>query len=107
MSSAQATPRASDRSSSVQQRPVRPVSPEWSQSCIERPTTSCPSSLRSRAATEESTPPDMATAIRTRDIVREAEGGRREAEPLQRYPLRLTPNAYRPAGFGDDTRDDL
>src|ERR1051325_2610818 len=31
--------------------------------CIDRPTTSWPSALRMYAAVEESTPPDMATAI--------------------------------------------
>jgi hypothetical protein len=58
----------------VQQRPLRPASPEWSQSCIERPTTSCPSFFKRRAATEESTPPDMATAIRMAKRLHRLEG---------------------------------
>ena len=34
---------------------------EWSQTCMEMPITSCPSSWRRAAVTEESTPPLMAT----------------------------------------------
>src|SRR6266496_5645322 len=74
MSRAQATRRASEMSSRVQQRPVRPESEEWSHSCIERPMTSCPSSFSRRAATEESTPPDIATAMRIERFYASSEG---------------------------------
>src|SRR6266404_1573283 len=115
MPSAHATRRASERSSSVQQRPVRPASPEWSQSCIESPMTSCPSSFRSRAATEESTPPDMATAMRIRKIVRDPGNGKRKTGndltarcfpsfSVSRLPLN-GPGGL--SGFRDDPRQDL
>ena len=61
-----ATAFASWKSSSAQQRPKEgPSPPVWSCSCIDTPTTSWPSSLSRAAATEESTPPDIATTIRT------------------------------------------
>src|ERR1043165_827814 len=64
MSSFQATRRASARSSSVQQPPyVVSAADRLSYICIDRPTTSWPAALRMYAAVEESTPPDMATAI--------------------------------------------
>src|SRR3954451_12744368 len=46
-----------------QQLPNEMSPPAWSYSCIDRPITSCPSSARSAAATDESTPPDIATTI--------------------------------------------
>src|SRR3954462_13215498 len=58
-----ATRRASCRSSIEQQLPNEVSPPAWSYSCIDRPMTSCPCSARSAAATDESTPPDMATTI--------------------------------------------
>src|SRR5208282_1803770 len=65
-----ATRRASWTSSSEQQRPVTfsgipscPASRRWFQSCMVRPTTLCPSARIMAATVEESTPPDMATAI--------------------------------------------
>ena len=62
---ADATRRASCRSSSVQQRPKLWGMPSrWSYSCIDSPTTSWPASASRAAATDESTPPDMATTIR-------------------------------------------
>src|SRR6266545_757398 len=64
MSSFQATRRASARSSSVQQPPyVVSAAARLSYICIDRPTTSWPAALRMYAAVEESTPPDIATAI--------------------------------------------
>src|SRR5436305_7564084 len=64
MSSFQATRRASARSSSVQQPPyVDSAADRLSYICIDRPTTSWPAALRMYAAVEESTPPDIATAI--------------------------------------------
>src|SRR5918993_5959382 len=59
-----ATRRASCRSSIVHQVPNLAWPSCWSYNCIERPSTSCPWSTSSAAATEESTPPDIATAIR-------------------------------------------
>src|SRR5712692_8053750 len=61
---AAATRRASCRSSSVQQRPNVVCPSRWSYSCIDKPMTSWPCSASSAAATDESTPPDMATTIR-------------------------------------------
>ena len=64
---AAATRRASCRSSSVQQVPKLrspPASPDASYSCIDRPMTSWPASASRAAATDESTPPDIATAMR-------------------------------------------
>src|SRR5208282_675950 len=65
-----ATRRASWTSSSEQQRPVTfsgipscPASRRWFQSCMVRPMTLCPSARIMAATVEESTPPDMATAI--------------------------------------------
>src|SRR5258706_15417731 len=64
MSSFHATRRASARSSSVQQPPyVVSDAARLSYICIDSPTTSCPSDLSRYAAVDESTPPDMATAI--------------------------------------------
>src|SRR5205809_4125418 len=64
---AAATRRASCRSSIEQQLPNE-VSPSlWSYSCIDSPMTSCPCSSSRAAATDESTPPDMATTIRMVD----------------------------------------
>src|SRR5204862_2604780 len=66
MPSRPATARASCRSSRAQQRPKDgPSPPVWSWSCMEIPTTSWPCSWRRAAATEESTPPDMAATTRT------------------------------------------
>src|SRR5262245_32848519 len=65
MPSRPATALASCRSSSAQQRPKEGPAPSvWSWSCMEIPTSSWPCSWSSAAATEESTPPDMATAMR-------------------------------------------
>src|SRR5579864_467396 len=72
-----ATRRASYTSSSEQQRPCtdsgmpsRPARRRWFQSCMVRPMTSCPSARSMAATVEESTPPDMATAmVRELDIV--------------------------------------
>src|SRR4029453_1072082 len=64
---AAATRRASYRSSSVQQVPKLrspPVSPDASYNCIDKPMTSWPSSASRAAATDESPPPDIATAMR-------------------------------------------
>src|SRR2546425_5208411 len=61
---AAATRRASCRSSIEQQLPNEVCPSLWSYSCIDRPMTSCPCSASSAAATDESTPPDMATTIR-------------------------------------------
>src|SRR5579872_553697 len=65
-----ATRRASYTSSSEQQRPCtdsgipsRPASRRWFQSCMVRPMTLRPSARSMAATVEESTPPDMATAI--------------------------------------------
>ena len=63
----QATRRASERSSSVQQRPVRPASPGMVPELHREADDFVPLLLESRAATEESTPPDMATAMRMRE----------------------------------------
>src|ERR1019366_3662190 len=63
---AAATRRASCKSSSVQQPPNAGSPsrcPEASYNCIDRPMTSWPSSASSAAATDESTPPDIATTI--------------------------------------------
>src|SRR5579862_4893191 len=43
--------------------PSRPARRRWSQSCIVSPMTLCPSARSMAATVEESTPPDMATAI--------------------------------------------
>src|SRR5437762_4456626 len=67
MPSFHATRFASVRSSIVQHPPyVESALLRLSYICIDRPTTSCPADLRMYAAVEESTPPDMATAIFTR-----------------------------------------
>ena len=65
-----ATRRASYTSSMEQQRPYtasgipsRPASRRWFHSCSVNPTSVCPSAHSSAATAEESTPPDMATAI--------------------------------------------
>src|SRR5260370_36134586 len=65
-----ATRRASYTSSIEQQRPrtcsgmpSRPARRRWFQSCMVNPTTLCPSARSMAATVEESTPPDMATAI--------------------------------------------
>src|SRR5580658_2857274 len=70
MPSVSATRRASYTSSSEQQRPCTasgmpscPASRRWFQSCMVRPMTSCPSARSMAATVEESTPPDMATAM--------------------------------------------
>src|SRR6185437_52752 len=71
MPSCSATWRASYTSSSEQQRPAlgasgmpcRPGSRVWSQSCNVSPTTVPPAWTRIAATVEESTPPDMATAM--------------------------------------------
>src|SRR5581483_4020539 len=60
---AAAARRASCRSSSVQQLPKRMSPSRWSYSCIDTPITSWPWSASMAAATDESTPPDMATTI--------------------------------------------
>jgi hypothetical protein len=66
MSSFHATRRASARSSIVQHPPyVVSAALRLSYICIDRPTTSCPADLSMYAAVEESTPPDIATAIFT------------------------------------------
>src|SRR5512135_3136148 len=66
MRMAAATRRASCRSSIVQQLP-NDRSPlalsDTSYSCMDRPMTSCPCSTSSAAATDESTPPLIATRI--------------------------------------------
>src|SRR4028118_704201 len=60
----QATRRASARSSIVQHPPyVVSAALRLSYICIDSPTTSWPCDFRRYAAVEESTPPDMATAI--------------------------------------------
>src|SRR5262245_46768757 len=65
MWSVEATRRASWRSSIEQQLPNdRSSPPAASYSCMDRPMTSCPWSASNAAATEESTPPDIATTIR-------------------------------------------
>src|SRR5437867_10494379 len=61
---AAATRRASCRSSSVQHRPNELCPSVWSYNCIDRPMTSWPCSASSAAATDESTPPDIATTMR-------------------------------------------
>src|SRR5579872_1422293 len=43
--------------------PSRPASRRWFQSCMVKPTTLCPSARNMAATVEESTPPDMATAM--------------------------------------------
>src|SRR5580700_945362 len=43
--------------------PCLPASRIWSQSCSVSPTTGCPSCTSTAATAEESTPPDMATAM--------------------------------------------
>src|SRR5271169_685775 len=65
-----ATRRASYTSSSEQQRPRTdwgmpsyPASRLWFQSCMVSPMTLCPSARSMAATAEESTPPDMATAM--------------------------------------------
>src|SRR5436190_11983094 len=64
MSSFHATRRASARSSSVQQPPYAvSAADKLSYICIDRPTTSWPAAFRMYAAVDESTPPDIATAI--------------------------------------------
>jgi hypothetical protein len=40
-----------------------PARRRWFQSCMVKPTTSCPSARSMAATVEESTPPDMATAM--------------------------------------------
>src|SRR5262249_41319906 len=56
--------RASCRSSIVQQLPNVTSPCCWSYSCIDRPITSWPALANRPAATDESTPPDMATTMR-------------------------------------------
>src|SRR5437762_9104274 len=64
MPSFHATRFASVRSSIVQHPPyVESALLRLSYICIDRPTTSWPAALRMYAAVEESTPPDIATAI--------------------------------------------
>src|SRR6266852_7780430 len=65
-----ATRRASYTSSKEQQRPCTDsgmpswlARRRWFQSCMVKPTTSCPSARSMAATVEESTPPDMATAM--------------------------------------------
>src|SRR5271169_950381 len=65
-----ATRRASYTSSSEQQRPCTdsgmpswPARRRWFHSCMVRPTTLWPSARSMAATVEESTPPDMATAM--------------------------------------------
>src|SRR5690242_4681555 len=65
-----ATRRASYTSSSEQQRPCTdsgipscPARRRWFHNCMVSPITECPSARNSAATAEESTPPDMATAI--------------------------------------------
>src|SRR5437867_4210649 len=70
---AAATRRASCRSSMEQQLPKEVCPSLWSYSCIDRPMTSCPCSASSAAATDESTPPDMATTIRMSKTCRDHE----------------------------------
>src|SRR6476660_5354921 len=43
--------------------PSRPARRRWFQSCMVSPTTLCPSARSMAATVEESTPPDMATAM--------------------------------------------
>ena len=43
--------------------PSCPASRRWFHSCMVRPTTLCPSARSMAATVEESTPPDMATAM--------------------------------------------
>src|SRR6187401_2384624 len=72
MPSVAATRRASWRSSIVQHVPKArddgPASdvcePAWSYNCIDMPMTSCPARTSKPAATDESTPPDIATTTR-------------------------------------------
>src|SRR3954462_12961586 len=81
----QATRRAAARSSIVQHPPYVVSAPvRLSYICIDRPTTSWPCALRMYAAVEESTPPDIATAIFT-DIVN---CGGDALIPAQRHPER-------------------
>src|SRR5262249_12917905 len=69
MPSRPATARASCRSSSAQQRPKDgPVPSVWSWSCMDTPTTSWPCSASRAAASEESTPPDIATTTRMEPV---------------------------------------
>src|SRR6185295_18718943 len=65
---AAATRRASCRSSIEQQLPNEVCPSLWSYSCIDSPMTSCPCSSSRAAATDESTPPDIATTIRIRNL---------------------------------------
>src|ERR1017187_1828480 len=78
--------RATERSSSVQHRPsfAPKASRSWFHGCIERPTTSAPSRWRRSAATDESTPPDMATATRIRRILVRGSAGGARASRLRR-----------------------
>src|SRR5947208_15933679 len=70
---AAATRRASCRSSMEQQLPNEVCPSLWSYSCIDRPMTAWPCSASSAAATDESTPPDMATTIRMSKTCRDHE----------------------------------
>src|SRR6185436_19162061 len=64
MPSFHATRRASARSSIVQQPPYgESAAARLSYICIDSPTTSCPCEASRYAAVDESTPPDIATAI--------------------------------------------
>src|ERR1017187_1824997 len=71
MPSCCATRRASSTSATEQQ----PESDCPPQSLSVAPTTSCPRSTRRAAATEESTPPDMATNTRTGPVCHPFSGG--------------------------------
>src|SRR6185312_14392904 len=67
---ASATRRASYTSSREQQRPwtasgipALPASRRWFHNCMVKPMSECPSECSMAATVEESTPPDMATAM--------------------------------------------
>ena len=63
--------------------------PAASYSCIDRPMTSCPSRASSAAATDESTPPDMATTIRIGSQAARTSRAAREAPELLDDPRQL------------------
>src|SRR5580658_4738164 len=94
MPSCWATRRASSTSDTEQQ----PESDGPPQSLSVAPTTSCPDSTSNAAATDESTPPDMATSTRTIAVCHPASG---------RRPERLAAQARHRGGNGLERRGDI
>src|SRR3989442_15335916 len=95
---AAATRRASWRSSMEQQLPNEVCPSLWSYSCIDRPMTSWPCSASRAAATDESTPPDIATTMR---IIQKSKDNHEDTKARRHEQTILFLSSWCPSCFRD------